>query len=137
LTLAQWIQKMWSGAVIFTVGWAQGRPANALQLFALFSILAYPSMRRRIPLSRALLQTTFKAADAHKATYVIALVGSTIIACVCARLCAPTSQLLWRVLVVRAGGVLPAFLRRRRGLDCQRRQRWDGRSGARRHLLGL
>ena len=50
-------------------------------------------MRRRIPLSRALLHTTFKAADAHKSfvayrdgladptsTYVIALLGSTFIA---------------------------------------------------------
>ena len=37
-------------------------------------------MRRRIPFSRALLQTVFKICDRYKSTYVIALVGSTIIA---------------------------------------------------------
>lgn len=59
------IEKFWSGAIIFT-------------LFAVFSIIAYPGMRRRIPLSKQLLLFVLKIAKHHKSVYVIALSGTIL-----------------------------------------------------------
>ncbi|GAA6060058.1 hypothetical protein JCM10212_003019 [Sporobolomyces blumeae] len=58
-----WVEKYWSGAIIFTI-------------FAVFSIIAYPGMRRRIPLSKQLLLFVLKIAKHHKSVYVIALAGT-------------------------------------------------------------
>jgi len=60
-----WIEKFWSGAIIFTI-------------FAIFSIIAYFPMRRRIPLSRLLLQFVFKIAKKHPSVYVIAILTTVI-----------------------------------------------------------
>ncbi|GAA6023160.1 hypothetical protein JCM11491_003283 [Sporobolomyces phaffii] len=60
-----WVEKMWSGAIIFTI-------------FAVFSIIAYPGMRKRIPLSKQLLLFVLKIAKHHKSVYVIALSGTIV-----------------------------------------------------------
>ena len=56
---------MWSGAIIFT-------------LFAIFSLIAYPGMRRRIPLSKQLLLYVLRVAKHNKSVYVIALAGTIV-----------------------------------------------------------
>ncbi|GAA5850007.1 hypothetical protein JCM9279_004880 [Rhodotorula babjevae] len=61
-----WTQKYWSGAIIFTV-------------FAVLSILAYPGMRRRIPLSKQLLIFVLAIAKAHPSVYIIALAGTVLV----------------------------------------------------------
>ncbi|BGP41470.1 pH nine-sensitive protein 1 [Rhodotorula kratochvilovae] len=61
-----WIVRYWSGAIIFTI-------------FAVFSILAYPGMRRRIPLSKQLLLFVLAIAKAHPSVYVIALIGTVLV----------------------------------------------------------
>jgi len=61
-----WIQRYWSGAIIFTV-------------FAVLSLLAYPGMRRRIPLSKQLLIFVLAIAKAHPSVYVIALAGTVLV----------------------------------------------------------
>ncbi|GAA5927016.1 hypothetical protein JCM1841_001611 [Sporobolomyces salmonicolor] len=58
-----WVERYWSGAIIFTI-------------FAVFSLLAYPAMRRRIPLSKQLLLFVIKIAKHHPSVYVIALIGT-------------------------------------------------------------
>ncbi|GAA5895354.1 Pns1p [Sporobolomyces salmoneus] len=60
-----WVEKYWSGAIIFTI-------------FAVFSIIAYPGMRRRIPLSKQLLLFVLKIAKHNKSVYVIALAGTIL-----------------------------------------------------------
>ncbi|GAA5834676.1 hypothetical protein JCM3766R1_003637 [Sporobolomyces carnicolor] len=60
-----WVEKMWSGAIIFT-------------LFAIFSLIAYPGMRRRIPLSKQLLLYVLRVAKHNKSVYVIALAGTIV-----------------------------------------------------------
>lgn len=51
-----WIEKYWSGAIIFTV-------------FAIIAVICYFPMRRRIPLSKLLLQFVFKiASESHLTT---------------------------------------------------------------------
>ncbi|GAA5998454.1 Pns1p [Rhodotorula paludigena] len=62
-----WVSKMWSGAIIFTI-------------FAVLSIIAYPGMRRRIPLSKQLLLFVIAIAKVHKSVYFIALAGTTLLA---------------------------------------------------------
>ncbi|GAA5820050.1 hypothetical protein JCM3770_002118 [Rhodotorula araucariae] len=61
-----WIERYWSGAIIFTI-------------FAVLSILAYPGMRRRIPLSKQLLLFVLAIAKAHPSVYVIALIGTVLV----------------------------------------------------------
>ncbi|GAA5991163.1 hypothetical protein JCM10908_006567 [Rhodotorula pacifica] len=60
-------QKYWSGAIIWTI-------------FAVFAILAYPGMRRRIPLSRQLLIYVIRVAKVHPSVYVVALFGAFLTA---------------------------------------------------------
>ncbi|GAA5981605.1 hypothetical protein JCM5350_008046 [Sporobolomyces pararoseus] len=60
-----WVEKMWSGAIIFTI-------------FAVFSIIAYPGMRKRIPLSKQLLLFVLKIAKHNKSVYVIAIAGAVM-----------------------------------------------------------
>jgi hypothetical protein len=60
-----WVIKYWSGAIIFTI-------------FAVFSLLAYPGMRRRIPLSKQLLLFVIRIAKHNPSVYVIALLGTAI-----------------------------------------------------------
>ncbi|BGP17741.1 hypothetical protein JCM10213_005322 [Rhodosporidiobolus nylandii] len=62
-----WIEKFWSGAIIFTI-------------FAVFSIIAYPGMRRRIPLSKQLLIFVLRIAKANPSVYIIALFGTVLLA---------------------------------------------------------
>lgn len=61
-----WVERYWSGAIVFTV-------------FAVLSVLAYPGMRRRIPLSKQLLLFVLAIAKAHPSVYVIALIGSVLV----------------------------------------------------------
>lgn len=61
-----WIQKYWSGAIIWTI-------------FAVFAILAYPGMRRRIPLSKQLLIYVIRVAKVHPSVYIIAIIGATLV----------------------------------------------------------
>ncbi|GAA6040564.1 hypothetical protein JCM8097_005466 [Rhodosporidiobolus ruineniae] len=60
-----WVIRYWSGAIIFTI-------------FAVLSILAYPSMRRRIPLSKQLLLYVIRVAKHNPSVYVIALLGTVL-----------------------------------------------------------
>ncbi|GAA6016250.1 hypothetical protein JCM10207_000445 [Rhodosporidiobolus poonsookiae] len=60
-----WVIKYWSGAIIFTI-------------FAIFSIIAYPGMRRRIPLSKQLLIYVLRVAKHNPSVYVIALLGTLL-----------------------------------------------------------
>lgn len=60
-------QRYWSGAIIWTI-------------FAVFAILAYPGMRRRIPLSRQLLLYVIRVAKIHPSVYAIALFGAFLTA---------------------------------------------------------
>lgn len=60
-----WVIKYWSGAIIFTI-------------FAIFSIIAYPGMRRRIPLSKQLLIFVLKISKHNPSVYVIALAGTAL-----------------------------------------------------------
>ncbi|KWU44830.1 DUF580-domain-containing protein [Rhodotorula sp. JG-1b] len=60
-------QKYWSGAIIWTI-------------FAVFAILAYPGMRRRIPLSKQLLLYVVRVAKIHPSVYAIALFGAFLTA---------------------------------------------------------
>ncbi|GAA5888558.1 hypothetical protein JCM6882_008996 [Rhodosporidiobolus microsporus] len=60
-----WTQKYWSGAIIFTI-------------FAVLSALAYPAMRRRIPLSKQLLLFVLRIAKYNKSVYIIALLGTLL-----------------------------------------------------------
>ncbi|GAA5987189.1 hypothetical protein JCM11641_006053 [Rhodosporidiobolus odoratus] len=60
-----WIEKFWSGAIIFTI-------------FAVLSIIAYPGMRRRIPLSKQLLLFVLKIAKHNPSVYIIALLGTVL-----------------------------------------------------------
>lgn len=55
-----WTQKYWSGAIIFTI-------------FAIISVICYFPMRKRIPLSKLILQFVFRIADKHKSVYFVAL----------------------------------------------------------------
>ncbi|GAA99936.1 uncharacterized protein L969DRAFT_93427 [Mixia osmundae IAM 14324] len=59
------IEKQYSAGVIFA-------------LFALLAIISYPFMRKRIPLTVAILHTVFRAANAHPSTYVIAILGTLV-----------------------------------------------------------
>ncbi|GAA5864729.1 hypothetical protein JCM8547_008289 [Rhodosporidiobolus lusitaniae] len=60
-----WTQKYWSGAIIFTI-------------FAIFSIIAYPGLRRRIPLSKQLLLYVIRIAKHNPSVYIIALLGTAL-----------------------------------------------------------
>lgn len=60
-----WIQKYWSGAVIFTI-------------FAVIAVISYFPMRRRIPFSKQLLLFVLRIANEYKSVYVIALAGALL-----------------------------------------------------------
>ncbi|KDE06164.1 hypothetical protein MVLG_03446 [Microbotryum lychnidis-dioicae p1A1 Lamole] len=60
-----WIEKFWSGAIIFSI-------------FAVISVIAYFPMRKRIPLSKALLLFVLKIAKHHPSVYIIAMVGCLV-----------------------------------------------------------
>ncbi|KAK9900425.1 DUF580-domain-containing protein [Cystobasidium minutum MCA 4210] len=60
-----WVEHYWSGAIIFTI-------------LAVISIICYFPMRRRIPLSKLLLQFVFKIAGQHKSVYGIALLTTLL-----------------------------------------------------------
>jgi hypothetical protein len=49
-------------------------------IFAVFAILAYPGMRRRIPLSKQLLLYVVRVAKIHPSVYAIALFGAFLTA---------------------------------------------------------
>lgn len=57
-----WVEGFTSAAIIFTI-------------FAVFSIIAYFFMRKRIPFAKVMLQTIIRAANEYKSVYVIALMG--------------------------------------------------------------
>lgn len=57
-----WIEGFTSAAIIFTI-------------FAVFSIIAYFFMRKRIPFAKVMLQTIIRAANEYKSVYVVALLG--------------------------------------------------------------
>lgn len=51
-----WVEKYWSGAIIFTI-------------LAVISVICYFPMRRRIPLSKLLLQFVFRIASESNLPY--------------------------------------------------------------------
>lgn len=57
-----WVEGFTSAAIVFTI-------------FAVFSVIAYFFMRKRIPFAKVMLQTIIRAANQYKSTYVVALLG--------------------------------------------------------------
>lgn len=60
-----WVRKFYSAAIVFTI-------------FAVFSIIAYFFMRKRIPLTKLFLRAIIRAADEYKSVYVTALLALII-----------------------------------------------------------
>ena len=57
-----WVRGFTSAAIIFTI-------------FAVFSIVAYFFMRKRIPLAKLMLKTIIRASDQYPSAYVVAMLG--------------------------------------------------------------
>ncbi len=60
--------------------WVRGNTAAAIifTIFAVFSVIAYFFMRKRIPLAKVLLVTIIRTADEYKSVYVVALAGLVV-----------------------------------------------------------
>lgn len=60
--------------------WTAGSTAAAIifTIFAVFSVIAYFYMRKRIPLAKVLLKTIIRAADTYWSVYVVALTGLVV-----------------------------------------------------------